>query len=71
MMKTVEMEDTYINKIKQINNNGKYAVLTMGCQLNENDSEKIAGMLKESGYEKTDDLSQANVIVFNTCCVRR
>ena len=69
-MKTVEMEDTYINKIKQINNNGKYAVLTMGCQLNENDSEKIAGMLKESGYEKTDDLSQANVIVFNTCCVR-
>ena len=69
-MKIIEMQDTYINRIKQINKNGKYAVLTMGCQLNENDSEKIAGMLEASGYTKTDDLSQANVIVFNTCCVR-
>lgn len=69
-MKIIEMQNTYINKIKQINKNGKYAVLTMGCQLNENDSEKIAGMLETSGYTKTDDLSQANVIVFNTCCVR-
>ena len=69
-MKIIEMQDTYINKIKKINKNGKYAVLTMGCQLNENDSEKISGMLEASGYTKTDDLSQANVIVFNTCCVR-
>ena len=69
-MDTIRMENAYINKIKQINKNGKYAVLTMGCQLNENDSEKIAGILKESGYEKTEDLSKANVIVFNTCCVR-
>ena len=69
-MKIIEMQNTYINKIKQINKNGKYAVLTMGCQLNENDSEKISGMLEASGYTKTDDLSQANVIVFNTCCVR-
>ena len=69
-MKIIEMQNTYINKIKQINKNGKYAVLTMGCQLNENDSEKISGMLEESGYTKTDDLAKANVIVFNTCCVR-
>ena len=69
-MKIIEMQDTYINKIKEINKQGKYAVFTMGCQLNENDSEKIAGMLEESGYTKTDDLEQANVIVFNTCCVR-
>ena len=69
-MKIIEMQDTYINKIKKINKNGKYTVLTMGCQLNENDSEKISGMLEASGYTKTDDLSQANVIVFNTCCVR-
>ena len=69
-MKIIEMQDTYINKIKKIDKNGKYAVLTMGCQLNENDSEKISGMLEASGYTKTDDLSQANVIVFNTCCVR-
>ena len=69
-MKIIEMQDTYINKIKEINKDGKYAVLTMGCQLNENDSEKIAGMLEKSGYSKTDDLKKANVIVFNTCCVR-
>ena len=69
-MKIIEMQNTYINKIKQINKNGKYAVLTMGCQLNENDSEKISGMLEASGYTKTDDLTKANVIVFNTCCVR-
>ena len=69
-MKIIKMQDTYISKIKQINKNGKYAVLTMGCQLNENDSEKISGMLEKSGYTKTDDLSKANVIVFNTCCVR-
>ena len=69
-MKIIKMQDTYISKIKQINKNGKYAVLTMGCQLNENDSEKISGMLEESGYTKTDDLAKANVIVFNTCCVR-
>ena len=69
-MKIIEMQDTYINKIKQINKNGKYAVLTMGCQLNENDSEKISGILEASGYTKTEDLAKANVIVFNTCCVR-
>ena len=69
-MKIIEMQDTYINKIKEINIDGKYAVLTMGCQLNENDSEKIAGMLEKSGYSKTDDFKKANVIVFNTCCVR-
>ncbi len=69
-MKIIEMQNDYINKIKEINKEGKYAVLTMGCQLNENDSEKIAGMLEKSGYSKTDDLKKANVIVFNTCCVR-
>ena len=69
-MKQIQMQDTYIKKIKELNKNQKYAILTMGCQLNENDSERISGMLEESGYTKTDDLSNANVIVFNTCCVR-
>ena len=69
-MKIIEMQDTYINKIKSMNKGGKYSILTMGCQLNENDSEKISGMLESSGYSKTDDLKEANVIVFNTCCVR-
>lgn len=62
----------YTDKIRKIvdGQNQKYIILTMGCQLNENDSEKLSGMLKEAGYEKTDKIDEANVIVFNTCCVR-
>ena len=69
-MKKIEMQDTYINKIKNINNNQKYGILTMGCQLNENDSERISGILETADFTKTQNLEEANVIVFNTCCVR-
>ena len=67
-----EQEQNYTEKVNKINagKNLKYSILTMGCQLNENDSEKIAGMAEQMGYTKTDDISQANLIIFNTCCVR-
>ena len=55
-----------INKGKNL----KYSILTMGCQLNENDSEKMSGMLEEMNYTRTDNLAEADLIVFNTCCVR-
>ena len=42
----------------------------MGCQLNENDSEKLSGMMEEMNYTKTQNLAEADLIVFNTCCVR-
>jgi len=42
----------------------------MGCQLNENDSEKLCGMMEQMGYAKTERLEEADLIVFNTCCVR-
>lgn len=61
----------YIKKVRDINiNKHYYNILTMGCQLNENDSEKIAGMLEEMNYEKTDDLNLADIYILNTCCVR-
>ena len=62
----------WTNKIKKINEgkNKKFCILTMGCQLNENDSEKLAGIFNEAGYTKTDKVNEADVIVFNTCCVR-
>ena len=66
------MQENYIELVKKINN-GKiltYSILTFGCQLNENDSEKIAGMLEEMGYVKIDDYKKADLVVFNTCCVR-
>ena len=65
-------QQEYINKVNKINlgKNLKYIVLTMGCQLNENDSEKISGMIEEMGYTKTDKIKEADLIAFNTCCVR-
>ncbi len=47
-----------------------YKVITYGCQMNVHESEKLAGMLEELGYVSTDDENQADIIVFNTCCVR-
>ena len=68
----VEKQKEYIEKVKEINKNKslKYAILTMGCQLNENDSEHLAGMIEEMGYKRTQDLKDADLAVFNTCCVR-
>lgn len=43
---------------------------TYGCQQNENDTERIRGMLKEAGFEFTDDQNEADVIIYNTCAVR-
>ena len=43
---------------------------TFGCQQNEADTQRIAGMLAEMGYEKTDKTDDADVIVINTCAVR-
>ena len=48
----------------------KYYILTMGCQLNENDSEKIAGMVEELGFEATGKPDEADLVIYNTCCVR-
>ena len=68
----VEEQKQYIKKIKCINENKDiyYNILTMGCQLNENDSEKLAGMLEEMGYKSTENLEKASIYILNTCCVR-
>ena len=68
----IQEQQKYIDKVNKINlgKNLKYIVLTMGCQLNENDSEKISGMIEEMGYTRTDKIEEADLIAFNTCCVR-
>lgn len=48
----------------------KYYIRTYGCQMNEHDSEKIAGMLEEMNYSKTDKLNKADLIFLNTCTIR-
>ena len=47
-----------------------YAIRTFGCQMNEHDSERIAGLLEDDGYERASVLEEADVMVLNTCCIR-
>ena len=49
---------------------GRYVVRTYGCQMNEHDSERIAGLLDAEGYVEVNDESDADVVVLNTCCIR-
>jgi len=48
----------------------RFFVRTFGCQMNEHDSERLAGLLRAGGMEPTDDVEQADVVVLNTCCIR-
>jgi tRNA-2-methylthio-N6-dimethylallyladenosine synthase len=50
--------------------NQRYYIDTWGCQMNEEDSEKISGVLKGIGYLRTENREEADIIIFNTCCVR-
>ncbi len=45
-------------------------ITTYGCQMNEHDSERLAGLLVADGLEPTDRVEDADVVVFNTCCIR-
>lgn len=68
----IKIQEQYIEKVKNINKDKilKYTILTMGCQLNENDSEKLCGMLEKMGYTRTENQKEADLALFNTCCVR-
>ena len=48
----------------------KYHIVTYGCQMNVHESEKIAGILRRVGYQEESTLEDADIIVFNTCCIR-
>ena len=47
-----------------------YYIVTYGCQMNVHESEKIAGILRAKGYTECGEQEQADIIVFNTCCIR-
>ena len=74
----IEKQTDFLEKLKN-NNEENYQqtdkkkyfyIVTYGCQMNEEDSEKLSGMLKIMGYISTNDKNEADIIVFNTCCVR-
>ena len=48
----------------------KYHIVTYGCQMNVHESEKIAGFLRAAGYAEESGIEEADIVVFNTCCIR-
>lgn len=60
-----------LDELKEKDNVKKHFYIeTWGCQMNEEDSEKLSGMLKRVGYTKTENKEDTGIILFNTCCVR-
>jgi tRNA-2-methylthio-N6-dimethylallyladenosine synthase len=49
---------------------GRYFIETFGCQMNANDSERVAGLLRREGYEPAGDAGSADLVFVNTCAVR-
>lgn len=63
----------YTTDMQNCSKNQEYKTFfieTWGCQMNEEDSEKLSGMLKKMGYKKAANKIHADLIIFNTCCVR-
>lgn len=48
----------------------KYHIETFGCQMNDHDSERLAGMLVGEGHSMAESLSEADIVILNTCCIR-
>lgn len=74
----MRLQREYTAKLREINNNTAVnlgrpllaCAKTYGCQQNENDTERIRGMLRDCGYEFTEIEAQADLIIYNTCAVR-
>ncbi|HBB34522.1 MAG TPA: tRNA (N6-isopentenyl adenosine(37)-C2)-methylthiotransferase MiaB [Cyanobacteria bacterium UBA8803] len=48
----------------------RYHITTFGCQMNKADSERMAGILEDMGFERSEDPNEANLILYNTCTIR-
>jgi tRNA-2-methylthio-N6-dimethylallyladenosine synthase len=72
----IRIQKEYLQKVRAVlsarfyDKTPKAYIHTYGCQGNVADSERIMGMLKEMGYEFTEDLSEADFVLYNTCAVR-
>ncbi len=65
-----KMREILLDREKREGRKLTYFIETMGCQMNAKDSEKLAGILEEIGYEKTDQETEADFVLYNTCTVR-
>ena len=74
----IEKQKEYMRRICELNlaykrersASRRAFILTLGCQQNEADSERLMGMALEMGYEKTDTPEDASLIMVNTCAIR-
>ena len=58
------------DEMEVLGKNKKYLILTYGCQMNEHDSENIAGIMEDMSYTRVDDMDMADVTIVNTCAIR-
>ena len=58
------------NNLKRWVKDRKFYIRTYGCQMNEHDTEVMAGIFMQLGYEPTDTVEDANVVLLNTCAIR-
>lgn len=64
-------QSDFARDIRALNiKNRAYFIMTFGCQLNENDSQKMAGQLQEMNYYRVDNVEEADFVIINTCSVR-
>ena len=64
----VESEVKKINSAKL--HGAKYHIISYGCQMNFADSEIVASILENIGYDYTDDIEKSSLILLNTCSIR-
>lgn len=67
---TKYLKYTINDEYKTLGNGKKYKVITFGCQGNLSDSEKICGILSIMGFTETTDIDSADLVIYNTCCIR-
>ncbi|MCA9397071.1 MAG: tRNA (N6-isopentenyl adenosine(37)-C2)-methylthiotransferase MiaB, partial [Candidatus Omnitrophica bacterium] len=60
-----------MSQIATVASHKKVFVQTFGCQMNERDSESVRGLMQSRGYDFTEDIDQADVVLYNTCSVRQ
>ena len=70
--KTIIKYDDYFidSELENLGKDKNYLILTYGCQMNEHDSENIAGIMEDMSYTRVDDMDNADVIIVNTCAIR-
>ncbi len=66
----LDAQRQHMENIKAMGKPRRYHIVTLGCQMNVRDSESIAGMLDVMGFTPAPEKEQADLVLYNTCCVR-